>query len=214
MNKSVKLSLTSHTIALALLGLAVFIAGAGWFVVVSPKRSQATELAATIQSKQSELSLAQRTPPPSQAKAASNTAGVGEALPDDVAMPQVVEQLNALATRADVSLDTVTPQPGITGTGYVGVPLNVVIDGRYFNVEKFLRLVRTQVQIKKNHVAAAGRLYDVQRVQLQQTEPAPTVTAVLTLEAFYYSPATTTVDPNATTTTSSTDATATTTSAG
>jgi Tfp pilus assembly protein PilO len=207
-NKSVNFTLTARTVALLLLGVAVLFAGAGWFIVVSPKRTKATELASTIQSKQSQLTLAQHTPAPSPAKAAADTAAVGAALPDDVVMPQVVDQLNTLATRAGVTLDTITPQAAVTGTGYTSVPLDVVVDGRYFGVEKFLRLVRNQVKLQKTQVAAAGRLFDVQSVQLQQTEPAPTVTATLTLDAFYYSPTATQTVPT-TTTSDGTDTTAT-----
>jgi Tfp pilus assembly protein PilO len=198
--KSVNFSLTARTVALVLVGVAVLLAAAGWLMIVSPKRTKATELASTIQAKQSQLSIAQRTPPPSQAKAAADTAAVGAALPDDVGMPQVVDQLNTLARHAGVTLDTVTPQPAVTGTGYMSVPLNVVVDGHYFGVEKFLNLVRNQVKLQKTHVAAAGRLFDVSGVQLQQTEPAPTVTATLTLDTFYYSPAAAQAAPAPTTT--------------
>jgi hypothetical protein len=103
-----------------------------------------------------------------------------------------------------VTLDTVAPQPSVPGNGYVIVPLNIVVGGHYFGVEKFLRLVRAQVQLKKNHVSASGRLFDVQSVSLQQTEPAPMVSANLTLRTFYYSPtatqAPTTTDTTETTT--------------
>lgn len=187
MNTTLKLSLSSRVVALVIFGLAVIVAGAGWFVVVSPKRSQATKLAQSIQEKQSQLTAAQHTGRSTLTPQGPTDRGVNEALPNDVAMPSVVDQLNRLARRAGVSLDTVTPQPTVFGSGYVAVPLNVVVDGRYFDVDRFLNLVRTQVRVDKNHVAAAGRLFDVQSVQLQQTEPAPTVTATLTLQTFYYS---------------------------
>jgi Pilus assembly protein, PilO len=207
-----KAGVTPRAIAFVLLGVAVVLAAAGWFLLVSPKRTEASKLAATIETKQSQVSTGMH-----QASAVAQpaqTQSVGKALPDVPLMPDVVDQLNALATRSGVALDTITPQAAVPGTGFEAIPLTVVVDGRYFAVEKFLRLVREQVQLDKSHLDANGRLFDVQGVQLQQTEPAPTVTATLSLRTFYYAagvapPTTeTTTDGTATTTTATTTTTA------
>jgi Tfp pilus assembly protein PilO len=206
-----KREITPRAIALVLVGVAVVLGAAGWFLLVSPKRSQASKLAATIQTKQSQVST--------ESHQSSTVAGsapakaLGEALPDVPGMPDVVDQLNALATRSHVALDTITPQAAVPGTGYEAIPLTVVVDGRYFAIERFLQLVRKQVQVDKSSLVAKGRLFDVQGVQLQQTEPAPSVTATLTLRTFYYAAgvsaattATTTDETTATTTATTTTA--------
>jgi Tfp pilus assembly protein PilO len=212
-----KREVTPRAIAFVLLGVAVVLAAAGWFILVSPKRTEASKLAATIETKQSQVSTEMH-----QAAAVAQPAGtqsVGKALPDVPLIPDVVDQLNALATRSGVALDTITPQAPVPGIGFEAIPLTVVVDGHYFAVEKFLRLVREQVQLDKSHLDANGRLFDVQGVQLQQTEPAPSVTATLSLRTFYYAagiaPVTTdtTTDGTATTTTTTT-ATTTTAAAG
>jgi hypothetical protein len=203
-----KREVTPRAIAFALIGVAVVLAAAGWFMMVSPKRSEATKLAATIETKQSQVSTQTH-----QASTATQpaTESVGKALPDVPLMPDVVDQLNALAGNAGVALDTITPQAPVPETGYEAIPLTVVVDGRYFAVEKFLRLVRQEVQLEKTQLDANGRLFDVQGVQLQQTEPAPSVTATITLRTFYYAagiaPAgTDTTTDGATTTTTTTAA--------
>jgi Tfp pilus assembly protein PilO len=201
-NAAVKLPLSARTVAIVLLVTALLVAGAGWFIVVSPKRSKAGELAASIEAKQTELATATQARQP-KGRVRSSEGVLDAALPTKVAMPQVVDQLNGLARRSDVTLASVAPQPSVPGTGYVTVPVNVVVEGRYFAVQKFLHLVRTQVRLDKSHVAASGRLFDVQSVALQQTEPAPTISANLILRTFYYSP-TTLTPPEATTTTSGT----------
>jgi Tfp pilus assembly protein PilO len=195
-----KLQLGARTAAIVLLAIAVLVGGAGWFVVVSPKRSKADELAASIAAKQTELATASGARQP-KGRVSSSERVLDAALPSMVAMPQVVDQLNALARRSGVTLASVAPQPSVPGTGYVTVPVNVVVEGRYFAVQKFLHLVRTQVRLDRSHLAASGRLFDVQSVALQQTEPAPTVSANLILRTFYYSPTTTLTPPEATTTT-------------
>jgi Tfp pilus assembly protein PilO len=200
-----KREITPRAMAVVLLGVAVVLGAAGWFLLVSPKRSQASKLAATIGTKQAQVST--ETHQASAAAEPVQSESLGKALPNVPLMPDVVDQLNALATRSGVALDTITPQTPVPGTGFEAIPLTVVVDGRYFAVEKFLRLVREQVQLDQSSVAADGRLFDVQGVQLQQTEPAPSVTATLSLRTFYYEAAVappttgTTTDGTTTTTT-------------
>ena len=211
-----KSEISPRALAFVLIGVAVVLGAAGWFLMVSPKRSEASKLAATIDSKQTQVSTEMH-----QASAATaqpgQTESIGKALPDTPLMPDVVDQLNKLATRSGVALDTITPQPPVPGTGFEAIPLTVVVDGRYFAVEKFLKLVRQQVQLDESQLTADGRLFDVQGVQLQQTEPAPSVTATVSLRTFYYAAgvSTTPTDPatDGTSSSSGTDTTATTTTA-
>jgi Tfp pilus assembly protein PilO len=210
-----KREITPRAIAFVLLGVAVVLGAAGWFLLVSPKRSQASKLASTIQTKQSQVST--ETHQSSTVAGSAPAATLGQALPDVPGMPDVVDQLNALATRSGVALDTITPQAAVPGTGFEAIPLTVVVDGRYFAIEKFLQLVRKEVQVDKSRLVANGRLFDVQGVQLQQTEPAPSVTATLSLRTFYYdagaADATATTTDGTTTTSTDTTTTATTTTA-
>lgn len=213
MTAAMKLDLSTRTFAAAIIGLAIVIAGAGWFVSVGPTRAHAAKLQTTIQSKETQLAVAEREAqhPGSGATGPGRLGALQAAMPDAIAMPQVVDQLNALAARAHVVLDTVTPAPATLGTGYQAVPLTVVVDGHYFAVEQFLHLIRGQVASSKDALHATGRLFDVQGVQLDETEPVPTVTATMTVRAFSFAPQAT---PTATTSTgtTSTDTTSTTTS--
>jgi hypothetical protein len=207
MSGSGKLNVTPRALGTIVLVLAVVAAGAGWFLVVAPKRSEASKLEASIQAKQAQVATETRAAAPATAVDAAQLHTLGKALPDEPLMPDVVDQLNHLANLAGVTLDTVTPSAPVPGTGYEAIPLSVVVDGHYFDVERFLNLVRTQVQLDNHKPSAAGRLFDVNGFQLQQTEPAPMVTATLDLRTFYYSSAaapviTTATDTTETTTTS------------
>lgn len=187
MTAALKLDLSARTFAVALLATVVALAAGAWFVSIAPKHSKASTLDTSIQQAQTKLSTLQAAqhaqPTGTQAK---QFGALSAALPSALAMPQVVDQLNTIAREAGVTLDTVTPGAAVLGIGYEAVPLTVVIDGRYFSVEKFLNLMRNQVQVHKTSVHAHGRLFDVQGFTLNQTEPAPSVTATLTMNAFYY----------------------------
>ena len=207
MTAALKLDLSPRIFAAALLAAAVAIAGAGWYVVVSPKRDKVATLDTAIQADQGKLAAAAHAaaqPKGAAARAKREAAALGSALPDQVAMPQIVDQLSALADQAGVTLDTVTPAAASIGAGYYTIPLTVVVDGHFFDVKTFLRLVRNQVAPAGAKFSASGRLFAVTGVELDQTEPAPSVTATFQMSAYSYAPGAT--PPVPTTSTDATDA--------
>lgn len=210
MTAALKLDLSPRVFSAALLATMAVLAGAGWLLVVSPKHHKAATLSTEIANDQTSIAAAKQAVSRPTAGPAEQTA-LSAALPDALAMPQLVDQLNALADQSGVTLDSVTPAAASPGAGYIEVPLTVVVDGRYFGVEKFLHLVRNQVSLNKAKLFASGRLFDVTGIELDQTEPAPNVTATLQMGAYYFSPASTAPAPATTTTDeTTTDATSTT----
>lgn len=203
MTAALKLDLSARAFAAALAGLAVVLAGAMWFLAISPKHSKASSLSQQISAEQAKIAATVREAQRSQSVKATSAQlkALEAALPSQLAMPEIVDQLDGLARKAGVSLDTVTPGVPVVGIGYYAEPITVVVDGRFFDVKQFLHLVRTRVSIHKANVHVRGRLYDVSGVQLQETEPAPTVTATLNMEAFYFSPTASPVPANPTSTT-------------
>lgn len=200
MTTALRLSVSPRAFAGALLAIVAVLGGATWFLSVAPKHDKAATLQKAIQSDQAKLASASHAgKTSSSAKTESTQIGVVDAaLPNQLAMPQVVDELDALAKHAGVTLDSVTPAAAVDGTGYVAVPLTVVVDGHFFAVDHFLRLIRTQVSVDKTKISASGRLFDVSGVELNQTEPAPMVTATVQMQAYYYSPGATPVSTDAT----------------
>jgi Pilus assembly protein, PilO len=198
---ALKLDFSPRVFAATLLGLVLVVGGATWFMVISPKQDRATSLQAAIGADRTKLAAAQHTTAQQTGGQEGQQTAAQAALPDALAMPQIVDQLDALADQSNVTLDTVTPAAVETGTGYTDVPLTVVVDGNYFSVEKFLHLVRNQVTFAKDKVFASGRLFDVESMQLNGTEPAPEVTATFQMKAFYFTPGAAPPAPAPTTTT-------------
>jgi Tfp pilus assembly protein PilO len=184
-----KLDLSPRATSAAFVALLAVLAAATWFLVVSPRHERASDLDAQIAATQTEIGVKQH-----QSAHAAGTIepadihALERAMPDLPEMPQIVVQLDELANRAGVVLDTVTPQAPVALTGYQAVPMTVVVDGEYFGVQRFLKEIRSQVKVSSgNDLHASGRLYDVQAVDLQQTEPAPQIRASLTMQAFVFS---------------------------
>ncbi len=208
MTAALKLDLSARTFAIALFATVVALAGASWFVVIAPKHDKAATLETAIQADQTRIdAAAKRQASESAAVKGAKSRALGSALPSTVAMPQIVDQLNALADQAHVTLDTVTPADATVGNGYYTVPLTVVVDGHFFSVQKFLRLVRNQVSFGQSgksgtpKFSASGRLFSISSMQLDQTEPAPTVTATFNMNAYYYAPTATVPQATESTTT-------------
>jgi outer membrane murein-binding lipoprotein Lpp len=181
---ALKLDMSARAFAAALLATAVVAGGGGWLLLISPKHHKAATLQTDIQSAQQKLADARKAL--AEAKKAQQPA-LATALPSQLAMPQILDQLNAIANRADVTVNSVTPSTAVAGVGYYAVPITLIVDGHFFAVEKFLQLVRNQVSLKQDKFHASGRLLDVAGVQLSSTT-APTVTATLQMRAFYFSP--------------------------
>lgn len=177
---------TQTVIAAATVGLALLVLCAGWFVVVAPQRSRASDLDARIAQAQSQVAAARST----STVTAPNTAETKQlslAMPDVPEIPRVVDELSANTAAAGLTLVSIAPQTEEPPTGvYRVVPLTVVVQGRFFGIDAFLRRLRTSVAVDGASVHASGRLFDVSNVSLQQTEPAPSVLATLTVRVFVF----------------------------
>jgi ferric-dicitrate binding protein FerR (iron transport regulator) len=198
MNSMQKLAASpAKTAAVVLAGL-LLVSVATWFMLISPKRSKASDLQSQVASTQGELIQRQQ----AAAEAARNARQfiqLGRALPNLIATPQVINQLSRLADESKVSLDTITPAAPTFGTGYRAVPMTVVLSGQFFDVQRFLHELRNQVNVGKGKVHATGRLFDVESVILAQAPPPQKMTATLKVDAFMFSAGGTTLPGSATT---------------
>jgi type IV pilus assembly protein PilO len=143
----------------------LLVLAAGWFLLVSPKRSDAAALRtqtagqvsanAQLESQLQILKAQAKDLPKQQAKLAS----VAAKIPDNPALPSMIRALTTAATSAGVELVTVTPGPptavtaapaaatavrpgAVAATGSAGqlaqIPLTLNIAGGYFQVEQFV----------------------------------------------------------------------------
>ncbi len=181
------LDLSPRKLALVMLATILVLCAATWFMLVAPKRDSATSLQSDIKDAQAQLTKAHaKSTKVAAHQTALNELRLDRAMPNILAMPQVVMQLSRVADEVNVSFDSIEPQAAIPYSGFTEVPMTVIVTGDFFAIEKFLREVRTQVQPAPKSGHVIGRLFDVQGVTLQQTTPAPKVSATLTIDAFYY----------------------------
>jgi Tfp pilus assembly protein PilO len=159
------LGLGAAALLLVLLGL--------WFLVVSPKRSEASDLKNEVASAQAELTqrkadLAQ--PSAAVTVRASDVFRLAKALPEDGNVAGVMLDVSQLAKRHGLSLEGFQPAAVTPLTGYYAQPLTVTVEGRFGHVSKFLSDLRELVRVKKGRLVVDGRLYSVGEVHIAKPE--------------------------------------------
>jgi len=205
--------LTPNVVAALTVLAVVTVALIGWFGLVSPQRSTASDLDRQIAGAQTQLAVAKSSPAPGAGEggksSGASTVTLARAMPERAEMADVLRQLQRAARRTEVRLDSVTPQAVAAQSGYNAVPMDVVVSGRYFGVQRFLRYLRMQAGVDGSHVHATGRLFSVDSVNLAGDKQLPHLAATIHLNAFTYSgspadatSATPNTTPNSTTSTS------------
>jgi Tfp pilus assembly protein PilO len=190
-------------------GLAAVLA-AGWFLVVSPERKQADELAMQVQASQAELATKQaelRRPSAAVRVKADDLFRLSKALPSQVDSAGVILDLDRVAKANGLTFWSVTPVQAVPTADVLQQPYDVVLEGRFTKVSRFLGQVRKLVAVKGGRLAVQGRLYTVDQVKLEEPQNGatfPIVRATVRVNAFSFTPvvpAPGTTDSTTTTTT-------------
>jgi hypothetical protein len=179
---------------------------AGWLLLVAPQRTKAANLQVSIDATKAQVASTQAyVDSPVTKRAVHDLKRLEKVLPDDPKVSQVLRQLSSAATQAGVSLDTITPSAPIPSNGGEAVPIAITVTGHYFNVSRFLHILRQEVGLKGQTIRGSGRLYSVDSITFSggasaapsgtaPTTGAPTaaadaITAAIALNTFVYTPA-------------------------
>jgi hypothetical protein len=182
---------------------------AAWFLLISPKRHEASKQSGRVATAQQQLAGAQRkldAGRAAQAQAPQNRrvlARLDAALPDSAGAAALLRELNgtsnndsvAFRTAAVASAGSAATTPGIgqqlppgTSIGPGGLPtmqLALTFDGRYLKLATLLDRLRSFVSLHGQKVVVNGRLLSVEGFQLSHaTASSPTVNASLTATAY------------------------------
>jgi Tfp pilus assembly protein PilO len=163
------------------------VALVGWFLLISPQRSKASELEGKITESRTALQLAEAL---NRSDARKETVAearmLAKAMPDEASMSQILRQLSWAATRAKVRVNSVTPAAAAPLAGYEALPMTVVVEGRYPGVANFLGLIRKQTRVGPEKVRATGRLYSVDNVQFSGNSGESFLQATMTINAYRF----------------------------
>jgi hypothetical protein len=182
-----KVKLTPKVVAALGVVAVAAVALIGWFALVSPQRSKASNLDRQIADAKTQLVVAQATAHRGSGAKGASALVLSRAMPGELEMPTVLRQLIRTAHHTKVSLDSVTPQAATPLADYSTVPMAVVVSGGYFGVQRFLHELRTSAGVVGSHVHASGRLFSVDSVSLAPgQEELPQLSATIQLNVFTY----------------------------
>ena len=195
-----------------LIGAAVTLAAllGGWFFIAKPKRAEMRSLDAQIAAKRSDLdSVSSRA---AQYRAARDTLRknpqvfreAGKALPNRVAMSELLRTLSRTADRTGVEMSDLSTGAGSADSpGISSVDLSLTFDGKFLALQRFLSQLQTLVKVSKQKVNANGRLLALNGVSLT---PGATgsLTAKVTATAYILQPGALTIGAAGTGTTGTT----------
>jgi Tfp pilus assembly protein PilO len=205
--------------------LALIVLAGGWFTYVKPSSSKASFLAARETKLQQEASAADTSYQEAQRLSKVQLADLFDltrAMPDQPRIADVLVVLGRLAENSGVTFQSITPSPAIPLAGYSAQPMEIVLQGRFYDLMEFLYELRHLVDVRQDaggatKLYATGRLFTVNTISIDLMHTGdpnkPELTATIGLDAFVYgSPAAAPGAAPATTGTTSTTTSTTTTS--
>ena len=197
-------------------GLALIVLAGGYFTYVKPQAAQASFLQTRVVRLQQEASAADASYQSASLLSKVQLADLFDltrAMPDQPQIADILVVLSRLAHNSgQVQLDSIKPGPVVQLANYQAQPMEVVVEGGYYDLMEFLYELRHLVDVREDGQGAAklfatGRLFTVNKLEIEVGKTGdpnkPQLTATLSLDAFVYGSATA-PSPTAPTTTSTT----------
>jgi hypothetical protein len=181
-------------LVIALIVLGFVIAGAGgWFLLIGPQRSKASDLDTQIQDTNEALAAARALTLEAKKGAKIRVADLyrlTKAMPDQVDMAGILLELNQVAADSGITFEQITPSTTATPiSGYLAIPITVEFQGNFYDLSDFLYRLRNLVDVRQGSLDATGRLFAIDEVDFAEAPPPPgfpQIRAHLVINAFVY----------------------------
>jgi type IV pilus assembly protein PilO len=174
-------------IAVAVLMLLAVI---GYFGVVKPQKGKAADLSTQIEEQDSQIVAARALLAKSkdaQKVRVADLFRLTKAMPDQPDEAGIVLELTNVARQSGISFKSIAPGGSTPLSGYQVVPITVVFQGNFFQLNDFLFRLRNLVDVRRGALEADGRLFTVDSVHFDEGElKFPQIQATLTINAYIY----------------------------
>ena len=185
-----KRKLSTRTLGAIVGAVILAYAAAGYVLVVSPKKAEATRLDEEIAATQVELRdalAATAAQDDTQPIAVADIFRLSIAMPSTPDMPGILLELARIAEETGIRFKSITPQSAVPVAGYQVVPIDVAFDGSFYALSDLLFRLRTLVTVRRGELHAAGRLFSVASVDFSESDRGfPLLAATLKLNAYVY----------------------------
>jgi Tfp pilus assembly protein PilO len=199
----VKIKKLPQSAQIAITVAALLVLGAlGYFALVRPQKGTAASLSTQIAAEQKQVDDARALlvkAKDAQKVRVADLFRLTKAMPDQPDEAGIVLELNNVARQAGISFDSIAPQGSTPLSGYQVVPISVVFNGNFFQLNDFLFRLRNLVDVRRGALEADGRLFTVDNINFNEGEMKfPQIQASLTIDAYIYGTgATVTAPPQA-----------------
>jgi hypothetical protein len=141
---------------------------AGWFLLASPKRSDAAQLGRDIDDTRAQIRLSEAVIR-SEAKNARavDSERLAKAMPPDARESAILRELGVVALKTKVRVNSIAPAAPTPAGAYQTIPISVVVEGSYFALADFFKELRARADVAATSppkVTGKGRLYSVPQI--------------------------------------------------
>lgn len=182
----------SAVIALIAFGFLLIAAG-GYFLVLGPQRSKASDLNQQIADTNSAIDAARAMTVEAKKGAQIRVADLyrlTKAMPDQIDMAGIILELNQVAQDSGITFEQISPSTTATPiSGYLAIPITVEFQGNFYDLSDFLYRLRNLVDVRHGTLDATGRLFAIDEVDFAEAPPPPgfpQIRAHLVIDAFVY----------------------------
>jgi type IV pilus assembly protein PilO len=187
----------------------VVLAGAGYFLLIGPKKNEAKSLDQQIANLDTQIGNSR-----SQAQRAAGLSKIlvadyfklETAMPSDPKMDELGLQINAIARNTGVAFDSITPSAAVAAGTYQVLPVTLVFNGSFYDLSDFVRRLQSLVLVENGKLSASGRLFTIDQIAFSEgAEGFPQIQATIQIDGYAFGqPATASSTGTSGTTTSTT----------
>lgn len=171
-------------------GIALILAAAGWFLLVSPQRSHAAELDVEIAAIEDQISaarVAKLQADDLQPIRAADLFRLSKAMPSDLDISGVLLELSRIAKETGITFKSIVPGATASVTSFRVQPIELTFEGDFYSLSDFLYRLRNLVQLRDGDLSANGRLFTVDTISFAEGRGSfPNIQASLSVNAFVY----------------------------
>ncbi len=180
-----------------LVGLGVLAVIAAWyFLIISPKRDELAQVRQDrdTEKRQYETDKARLERLPEEKSAArqaqEDLLKINKLVPADAQIPSLMVELEASADKAGIDFVKIAPKDPVSVGGETVIPLDITVEGRYFDVNDFLYRIENYARVEGSNVNVSGRFISVVKISMEEGDffEWPYVTAKMGANIYMTSP--------------------------
>jgi hypothetical protein len=190
-------------------GLLLMALVVGWFLIISPKRHEASDLSVQIDNTRIQITELQAGGSGSSVQPirVADLFDLSRAMPDRTDIPSVLLQLSQISAETGVNFQSITPHDPVSLGSYQQIGIDLTFQGLFYNLSDFLYRLRNMVGVHQGVLSATGRLFSVDAISFAEGKLRfPEVSATLTVSAYVFGDGTYTPQPTITPTPTTTGA--------